>query len=51
VIIALVNVEGDPGEYTGVIFARGPIKKSKVMYVHGIGLECVNMITYVLVSQ
>jgi hypothetical protein len=47
VIMTLINVEDDPGEYTAVTFACGPINKIYSL-VHVI--ECVNMITYVLAS-
>ena len=41
--ITLVNVENEPGEYTGVILACGSIKKTySHVHVHCVGIEHVN---------
>ena len=39
-IITLVNVEGDPGVYTGIMFACGPTQSC--MHVYDIGIERVS---------
>jgi hypothetical protein len=47
VIITLINVEEDPGEYMGAMFACGPINK---IYSH-ILIQCAKNKTYVVMSQ